>query len=189
MDLLVEEAAVEIAVRRITELTGEDGAPARALLEAHLYGALDLAMEEVAGSGPIATSMTSAKADHLKSTCLRAGRILTEREVEVILRSPPSTARSVLTRMKATYEEALREQFLDHMRNDAVVRQTGTDEQGLLWELEFTEAGTFELCLSEIRRLGVPRDSIDTVASRRRVTIPQEVNGIHPLANLGIQAP
>ncbi|MEX0863507.1 MAG: hypothetical protein WD269_01375 [Acidimicrobiia bacterium] len=186
MDLLVDEALVEAAVRRISELTGRDETQARDLLEAHLYGALDLAMEEVAGSGPIATNMTSAKADHLKSTCLRAGRILTEREAEVVLRSPPSTARSVLTRMKATYEEALREQFLDHMRVDAVVRQKGNDDQGLLWEIEFTETGSFELCLSEIRRIGVPRDLIETVTTRRRITIPQAVNGVNPLAELGI---
>lgn len=188
MELEVDEASVEVAIRRIQELTGADEGQARGLLEAHLYGALDVTMEEVAGSGPVATNMSSARADHLKCTCERAGRILSEREAEVVLRSPASTARSVLTRMKATYEEALREQFLEQMRQDAVVRQKGNEEDGLLWEVEFTESGPFDLCRAEIRRLDVPRDEIDTVVSRRRITFRQDLE-VDVLAELGIATP
>lgn len=173
----ISDARFSDGVGRIAELTGLGSQDAEALLLAYLQGAVDLALDQVAGDGPVPTSLNVLRADLFRWVCARASRILPEREVEVLLRIPSSTARSVLRTMRAMYEEALRELFLQRMQLDAVVRPSGNEDEGLTWTLEFTEAALFDLALSEIRRLPIPRDMIQTVVSRSRIEIPRETEG------------
>ncbi|HLF44432.1 MAG TPA: hypothetical protein VJA46_13045 [Acidimicrobiia bacterium] len=185
----IDDARFLTGVQRISELTGNGEAEAETLLSAYLHGAIDQALDQVAGEGPVPTSLTVLRADTFRWACAQANRIVSEREAEVLLRTTSSTARSVLATMRAMYEEALRELFLQRMRDDATVRPSGNVNEGLTWTLEFTESSLFEMALSEIRRLPIPRQLLNTMATRRKIEIPREVEDLDVLDALGIETP
>jgi hypothetical protein len=155
-------------------------------------GAVEHAFELINGSGPVPTSMTTAKADQLRWICEHLGRLVTQREVEILFRITPASARTILHTMLATYEEGLREQFLARMRDDATVLPSGSEDAGLTWTLRFTEASTYEAAWSELARLNLLRQS-DAQASHRRIAIPRvaTVGGSKTdvLAALGLSEP
>jgi hypothetical protein len=168
----VDPAVRAHAVDRLGTLGGLSPEQASALVDAVVAGAVDHAFELINGSGPVPTSMTTAKADELRWICQRLGRLVSQREVELVFRITPTSARTVLNTMLATYEEGLHDQFLQRMREDATVLASGTDEAGLTWTLRFTEATTFDTARSELARLGVLGQS-DAHPSQRRITIPR----------------
>lgn len=170
----VDPAVRAHAVDRLETLGGLSPEQASALVDAVVDGAVDHAFELVNGSGPVPTSMTTAKADELRWICQRLGRLLSQREVEIVFRITATSARTVLNTMLATYEERLHEQFLERMRDDATVLPSGTDEAGLTWTLRFTEASTFDTARSELSRLGFLGQS-DAHPAQRRITVPRRV--------------
>lgn len=151
----VDPAQQAHAVDRIAALGGLSRDEATALVDAVVAGAVDHAFELINGTGPVPTSMSTAKADQLRWICDRLGRLVSQREVELIFRITPTSARTVLNTMLATYEESLRAQFLARMRGDVTVLPSGSDESGLTWTLRFTEASTYGAAWSELARLGI----------------------------------
>ena len=190
MDLSMNEAQHGIAVERFRSLAGVAEAEAEVLVSAALEGAVAQALETMAGNGPVPSSLTTARAELAQFVCLAANRILEQRETEVLFRATATTARSILTTMRATYEEALREQFLNRMNKDAQVRASGSDEQGLTWRLTFSESQTFELARSELLKADLAPFIRDENSSRRSIEIDR-VTSDHQstLAVLGIQEP
>jgi hypothetical protein len=188
----VDPEAHAHAVDRLRTLGGLSEGEATALVGAVLDGAIDHAFELINGSGPVPTSMSTAKADQLRWICERLGRLVTQREVEIVFRITPASARTILNTMLATYEEGLHEHFLARMRDDASVLPSGSEEAGLTWTLRFTEASTFEAARSELARLGLLRQS-DAQASQHRITVPRlaTVGGkkTDVLAALGLSEP
>ena len=168
----VDPAAYSHAVDRLTTLGGLERAQAAALVDAVLAGAVDHAFELINGSGPVPTSMSTAKADQLHWICDRLGRLVSQREVELVFRITPASARTVLNTMLATYEEGLREQFLARMRSDATVLPSGSDESGLTWTLRFTEATTYDTAWSELARLGL-LGVVEGHVTQRKITVPR----------------
>jgi hypothetical protein len=165
---------------------------ATALVDAMVDGAVDHAFELINGSGPVPTSMSTSKADQLRWICERLGRLVTQREVEILFRITPTSARTILNTMLATYEEGLHEQFLARMRDDATVVPSGTEDAGLTWTLRFTEASTYETAMSELARADLLRQS-EAQASHHRVVVPRmaAVGGrkVDVLAALGLSEP
>ncbi len=147
------------AIERLANLGGLTQANAATLTDAALAGAMDQAFELINGSSAVPTSMTTSKADQLRFICDRAGRLLSQREVEILFRVTATSARSILTTMLATYEEALREKFLARMRDDAKVIASGTEEAGLTWTLRFSESSTLDAAWAEVMRLGLAGDA------------------------------
>jgi hypothetical protein len=168
----VDPAAHAHAVDRLVMLGGLSKSEATGLVDATLAGAVDHAFELISGDGPVPTSMTTSKADQLRWICDRLGRLVSQREVELVFRITPATARTILNTMLATYEEGLREQFLDRMRTDATVLATGSDEEGLTWTLRFSEASTYEAAWTELARLGLLGEAEGNVG-QRKVTVPR----------------
>lgn len=179
----------ERAASRLVTLAGLEKASAHELVEATLQGAVDQALELIMGSGPVPTAMTTSMADRLRFICERAGRTLSQREVELLFRVKSSTAKAILNTMLATYEEGLRKRFLERMRNDCKVMATGTDVEGLTWTLRFTEAGTLETAWSEVLRIGAGSECERNVA-RRTLIIPRKLeikgNRLSLLGELGL---
>src|ERR671919_2165524 len=180
------------AVDRLETLGGLSRAEATALVDAVVAGAVDHAFELINGSSPVPTSMSTAKADELRWICDRLGRLVSQREVELIFRITPTSARTIVNTMLATYEEGLREQFLERMRTDATVLPSGSDEGGLTWTLRFTEASTFDAAWSELLRLGLLGQS-EAHPSHRKITIPRRATvggkAADVLAALGVREP
>lgn len=188
----VDPAAYAHAVDRLKTLGGLSQEQATALVDAVVAGAIDHAFELINGSGPVPTSMSTAKADQLRWVCERVGRLVSQREVEILFRITPTSARTVLNTMLATYEEGLRDQFLERMRTDATVLPSGSDDVGLTWTLRFTEASTFDAAWSELLRLGLLGQS-EAHPSHRKITIPRRATvggkAADVLAALGVREP
>jgi hypothetical protein len=188
----VDPVAHAHAVDRLRILGGLSHDRATALVDAMVDGAVDHAFELINGSGPVPTSMSTSKADQLRWICERLGRLVTQREVEILFRITPTSARTILNTMLATYEEGLHEQFLARMRDDATVLPSGTEDAGLTWTLRFTEASTYETALSELARLDLVRQS-EAQASHHRVTVPRVAAAgggkVDVLAVLGLPEP
>jgi hypothetical protein len=187
----VDPVAHAHAVDRLMTLGGLSHARATALVDAMVDAAVDHAFELINGSGPVPTSMTTSKADQLRWICDRLGRLVTQREVEILFRITPTAARTILNTMLATYEEGLHEQFLARMRDDATVLPSGTEDAGLTWTLRFTEASTYEAAMSELERLDLHRQS-DAQASHHRIIVPRVAAGgrkVDVLAALGLSEP
>ena len=188
----VDPVAHAHAVDRLVTLGGLPHDRATALVDAMVDGAVDHAFELINGSGPVPTSMTTSKADQLRWICERLGRLVTQREVEILFRITPTSARTILNTMLATYEEGLHEQFLARMRDDATVVASGTEDAGLTWTLRFTEASTYETALSGLARLDLLRQS-EAQASHHRITVPRVATAdggkIDVLAALGLSEP
>jgi hypothetical protein len=157
-----------------------------------IAGAVDQAFEFINGSGPLPTGMITARADQVRFICERAGRILSQREIEVLLRITGASARAVVTTMNATYAEALGKKRLEWMRQDATVSASGTDEAGLSWTLRFTEGSTLETAWTELQRIRVAGES-EKDDQELALTFPQQpvINGvaIDVLEKLGLQRP
>lgn len=162
------------------------------LVDAAVAGAVDQAFELIIGSSAVPTSMTTAKADQLRFICDRAGRLLSQREVEILFRVTATSARSVLTTMLATYEEALREKFLERMRADAKVIASGTAQAGLTWTIRFSESSTLDAAWGELARLGYSTEA-EVNSSRRTIVVPRSIgsgsDAVEVLEKLGLIAP
>lgn len=183
---------VQRAVDRLRGLGGLPQEKAEALVEAIINGAVEHAFELVNGSGPVPTAMTTSKADQLRWICERAGRLLSQREVEIIFRVTATSARAIVNSMLATYEESLREKFLDRMRSDATVLPTGSSDVGLTWTLRFSESGTYDAAWSELARRGLLPQCEGNAAARRIVisrTVQFEGSAVDPLELLGLEEP
>jgi hypothetical protein len=188
----VDKEQRDRAIERLITLGGLSKTQAAALTDAAIAGAVDQAFELINGSSAVPTSMTTSKADQLRFVCDRAGRLLSQREVEILFRVTATAARSILTTMLATYEEALREKFLARMRADAKVTASGTDEAGLTWTLRFSESSTLDAAWAEVHRLGLASEA-EVSTARRTITIPQTLTRdsrqVATLNELGLQAP
>src|SRR5438128_4048 len=80
---------------RLASLTAEH---AKQVVDAVEQGIRDEAFDTIAGTGPVPSAMTDARAARLHYIARRLGRPLRRREVEVVFRIPPSTARAVVGR-------------------------------------------------------------------------------------------
>jgi hypothetical protein len=172
-DLMVEidEKRRVTAVERFTSLAGLSEEQADALVDSAIQASVDQVLETIAGSGPVASSVIALRAELARFVCETAKRIIDQREVEVLFRATPTSAKAILTTMRATYEEALREEFVEHMRLDAAVRAAGTENTGLTWRVTFSEAATFDIARSELHRLGLDSSLVDESPSRRSIEL------------------
>jgi hypothetical protein len=180
------------AIDRFVSLAGLSGPDAKTLVDAALQAAIDQTLDTIMGSGPVPSAMTATRAEGLRYVCLQAGRVLTQREVGVLFRTTPSNARSILTTMSATYEQALHHQFVTEMRGAATVEQIGTLDQGLRWSVRFSQRAAFDTARAELERLGLLKlatfdDAAWTVEFEQSVKTPQDE--IDVLARLGLEPP
>lgn len=184
----IDDSRRREAVERLVSLAGMSQESAAGVVQAWLQAGIDEAFELTLGAGSVPSSLTAAHAERLQHACRNAGRILTQREVEVLFRAKSASARSILTTMRASYEPALREQFLAAMRNDAVVRASGTEDAGLTWQIRFSESSLHEIAWAEVVRLGY-RDVAEDNISRKTITFPRAIRGEDPLKQLSIESP
>jgi hypothetical protein len=182
-----DDASQKKAATRFASLAGTIDADK--LVEALRLAAQDQLLETITGSGTVPSNMVAVHAELLYYVCRRAERILEQREVEVLFRTLPANARTVLATMHATYEEALRNQFLERMRRGARVVASGNDADGLRWTITFPDTTSFDTAWDEIERVDFASEAS---ASRRARTIelPQELDDrSDPLKKLGLARP
>jgi hypothetical protein len=180
------------AVDRFVSLAGLSLSAAEALVDAALQASVDQALDTIMGSGAVPATITAIRADSLRYVCLQAGRVLTQREIGVLFRTTPGNARSILTTMSATYEQALHDQFIAEMRDAATVEPAGTVDQGLKWRVRFSERTAFYTAHAELERLGLLKfatlhDAAATVEFDQSAQTPE--GKIDVLGRLGLEPP
>jgi hypothetical protein len=191
----VEDAHEQLASRaevRFKSLAGVSDADAADLVAWALDAAQDQALETIAGTGPVPSGLVALKAEFLYFVCLRAKRVLEQREVEVLFRTLPATARTILATMRATYEEAIHQQFVERMRRGCTIRASGSADTMLSWTLTFADVSDFLTAWDEIVRLGLSGSAISN-ARAKTIGIPRGIGEGHkrriPLAELGLEEP
>lgn len=185
---MADNGARQKAVGRFRSLAGSS--EAEKLVDALEHAAQDQLHETITGSGPVPSSMVAARAELLYFACTRAERILEQREVEVLFRTLPATARAILATMHATYEEALRNQFLARMRQGAKIKRSGSDAEGLFWSIAFPDTTGFDAAWDEIARLDFTTDA-EGDRRARTIVVPQALPDSRgdTLEKLGLQRP
>lgn len=176
------------SIERLISHGGLEEGTAASLVDAAVAGAVDHAFELINGSSAVPTAMNTARADMLRFICDRAGRLVSQREVEILFRVTGTTARSTINTMMATYEEALRDEFVARMRADAKVLKTGNEDDGLTWTIRFSESSTFDTAWSEIQRVGLATET-ESNSSRRAIVVPRKIGDTDVLETLGIEEP
>lgn len=188
----IDDGALKQAVARFVSLAGLPAPTAETLVEAALQAAVKQTLETIGGSGAVPSALTATRADELRYVCLQAGRVLSQREVGVLFRTTPANARSILTTMTATYEQALHEEFINEMRAAAEVTATGSAASGLRWAVKFSQQTAYDTARTELERLGLLNFAILDSSARTvdfdRSVITAEGNA-DILAMLGLRPP
>jgi hypothetical protein len=186
------EQLVRKAGVRFNSLAGVTDADAEELVVWSLQAAQDQALETIAGAGPVPSGLVALKAEFLYFVCLRAKRVLEQREVEVLFRTLPATARTILATMRATYEEAIHQQFVERMRRGCTIRASGSTETSLSWTLTFADISDFLTAWDEVIRLGLSGSAAANHRART-IVIARSVGEGHkkriPLTELGLEEP
>lgn len=176
-----KQTAVSV-VRRQTGLTQEESAQ---LVDAVLAGVADEALDMIAGAGAVPSTMADARAARLQFVTRRLKRAPRRREVEVIFRVPSSTARSILSRMLATYPEVVAEaQLLAAIRAGANPR---TGDKGR-YLVHFDDEGSYSAAYLLLNQRGLTQD-VRMNESGLTIDVPRRMGprkSVNPLTVLGI---
>lgn len=156
MDLDIDIAIKEFAIKRFEELAGLSRDEAQNLVGFALQASMDDTLETIMGTGVVPTTLTMARVALLKSVCLSMHRPLSKLEIQILFRTTPSNAKAILTTMTATYAQPLHINFLLQMRSDAVVRSAGIEGQ-LTWIVKFGQEACYETARTEFQRDNLSR--------------------------------
>jgi hypothetical protein len=181
------KAEVVAVVRRQASLTESE---AQKLVDAVTAGTADEAFDLIAGTGPVPSAMTDARAARLRFITQRLGRHLRGREVEIVFRVTRSTARSIIARMAATYPEILPlEKLREAVRSGAHPRPAGKDAGGRRYEIQFDDETSFNAAEAILNQRGLTQDvRRDDLALT--LDVPQKMGparSVNPLDALGIK--
>ena len=190
--VVIDPQKTKEAVDRFVSLAGLSQSSAEALVEAALQAAVDQALDTMMGSGPVPSAVTAIRADNLRYVCLEAGRVLTRREVGVLFRTTPTSARSILVTMSAIYEQALHAQFVAEMRAAATVEATGNNANGLNWKVRFSQRAAYDTARAELERMDLLKFVVfddDAASAEFPRTVKNPHGDINILGRLGLDPP
>ena len=190
--VVIDPQKTKEAVARFVSLAGLSQSSAEALVEAALQAAVDQALDTMMGSGPVPSAVTAIRADNLRYVCLEAGRVLTRREVGVLFRTTPTSARSILVTMSAIYEQALHAQFVAEMRAAATVEATGNNANGLNWKVRFSQRAAYDTARAELERMDLLKFVVfddDAASAEFPRTVKNPHGDINILGRLGLDPP
>lgn len=144
------------AVARQASLTAAD---ADELVRAVEDAVVDEARDTIAGSSPVPSTMSDARAARLAYVVRRLKRPLRRREVEIVFRVTPSTARSIVGRMHATYPDALDEQaLLRAVRASAHPEDLGRAGGRRRYRIAFDDESGFNAAYALLNQRGLIED-------------------------------
>jgi hypothetical protein len=83
------------------------------LIRHYRTAAGDQMLDQMAGTGSVPSSLSAHRADLMRRTCEGEKRILSAREMAVLLRVTDTTANAIRREMSATYEASLQSLLLD----------------------------------------------------------------------------
>lgn len=129
-------------------------ADADKLAEGWLRAVQQQAIEANLSGGPLPTTLAGLRADLLFHVCLQMKRLVSERETEVMLRVPPTTARSLHRLLKSQYEDSLSEYVLAWALRAARIDGTGKFGAVKGDRIIFSDKGAMDAAIAEFSRGG-----------------------------------
>lgn len=163
--------AIEV-LRSQAALTAQE---AEALIDAVAQVAADEVLEQIAGEEPPTGTAAELRAIRVARICGRLGRMLSARELEVLLRVPPATARSTLARVKAGWPRQADAWAAAHVRGQLdEVEDASTDEHGERWRISFNDDAALALAVDRLRREGMSRNLV-VERSAQELLVPKQM--------------
>lgn len=172
----------------LEEFAGLSPTQADQLVKAVVAAAEREALELLAGDAPVPSSLADARALRLRYITESAGRALKPREVEVILRVPPSVASSSLRRMHATYPRSVDAYLKKVVQETSTVTLTGDQSSGYRYAIYFDELSGLEYAYQLLQRKGLTHD-VRLRRADQTLDLPRKINQRDPLPVLGLKAP
>ena len=173
------------AAKALQTYAGLTAAEAKRVVDAVVEGAKREALELIAGGESFPSTVNDLRALRLRYVCEQLGRVLRPIEVEVVFRLPPTSARTLLRKMSATYPGAVDELMTKGLASAASVRKTGADPD-FRYEIFFGDTVSADHAYQLLQRNGLVQDV------RRRVQVldvPRKIGGKDPLDVLGLPKP
>jgi hypothetical protein len=168
----------------LVKYVGLDAAAAQKLVTALCDAAQAELLDMVSGGEPYPSSMSELRVLRLRYICEAAGRRLTASEVAVLFRTTEGSAETLLTRMQATYPDAV-SKYLDQL----VVASAHPEEVGAAndfrYEIRFDELAAWEHAVRKLRLAGC--SDLKEAKSTKSMTPPREVgegNGAQDVLDL-----
>ncbi len=131
-------------------------AQADALADDYLKGVAQHALARTIGGASAPTSLTVDRADLVMAVCRERKNILTEREIEALLRVTPATARAIRRQVEAAYDDEISDYLLA-----AALRNARSDGTGKFGHVDgnrvvLRDEDARDQLLEQCARLGVP---------------------------------
>jgi len=143
-------------------LPGKTATDRSALSKAYLSGVDAHALARTTGSGPVATTLTTERAELLAFVSRALDRLVTEDEICALLRVTASTARAVQRTMLAVYDDlpvlALKAAFTS-------ARRDGRGSAGYIkdgYRVKFSTKERMEIARAEVERQGMLCEVIES---------------------------
>jgi hypothetical protein len=146
----------KVAVEALRTYAGLEEKDAAELVEKLKVAAAEEAVDVLAGTAPVPSNMTDARALRLRYICRVLGRKLTPREIEVIFRMTRSQASAVEGRMAALYPDEI-EKFMRALvsRTAEAVPVGSADKGNLGYEISFDEEAAYDFAIQLLEREGM----------------------------------
>jgi hypothetical protein len=130
---------------------------------------------EIAGEEPVTGTATERRAMRVARISDQLGRLLSQREVEVLLRVPGSTARSTLARVRAGWPAKvdgwIAAQIVSHLDR---IEDASTQAEGKRWRIIFNDDAALSYAAERLRREGMTRDLLPTV-TKQELLVPKQM--------------
>jgi hypothetical protein len=165
----------EDAVAALRDQAALTQAEAAAVVDAVAAVAADEVLEQIAGEEPTTGTAAELRAIRVARICNRVGRLLSAREVEVLLRVPPATARSTLGRVRAgwpSHSDAWIAELVKAQLDK--VEDASTDEEGERWRIIFNDNAALGYAAERLRREGMSRDLLIS-AGKQELLVPKQM--------------
>ena len=179
------------AERTLREYAGISASAAKELVEAVVTAAGEEALELIAGSAPVPTNMSDARALRLRYIATARKRSLSQREVGVIFRLGTTQAAAAIERMQATYPQEVDDLFKARLASAASVEETGS-AGAYRYSVHFDDKASFEYAHQLLQRKHLDHDV--RRKANQTLDMPAKIKGEDgeekdPLEVLGIPGP
>lgn len=139
----------------ITRRMGQSSTSSKTLAAAYLRGVQEHALSRTVGGSPIPTSLTTDRAELVIAICREYKQLLTGREIEVLLRVTPSSAKSILRLVEAVYDDEVSKYLMA-----AAFRGATSDGSGKFGSVDgnrvvLRDAAAVESLLEQCERSGI----------------------------------
>lgn len=161
------------AIAQLEKYAALTAADAKSVVDAVVAAAQEEAVDQIANDALVPTSVADARVVRLARICGHLGRLLSQTEVEVLLRVPPSTARSTLNRLRAGYRQEAAEWATRIVTEqvESVVDAT-TQDAGPRWRITFNDPAAIDYAVAVLRREGMTR-GIAVNMAKQTLILPQ----------------